>query len=212
MNKQAVGYDGDKLTRYVYCWVNTLEHVAHQDSFAASEGISFGTPAGGILASDNLPAYWDPLKRIEIENFKASCKQLSDAVMSCYAIELGLDQHYFARCHREAAPGNTLKMIKYPRFKEKPSHVPRLSEHTDWGSITFVFTSQPGLEVRDPNDTWHDVPLVDGAVIVNIGDALSLWTGKQLKSTMHRITWANLDINQDRYSIAYFTNPNLGSY
>jgi isopenicillin N synthase-like dioxygenase len=210
MNKQAVGYDGDKLTRYVLRFVARLRNTAHQNSFAASEGISFGTPAGGILASDNLPSYWDQSKRIEIESFKASCKQLSDTVMACYAIELGLDQHYFAQNHEEVAPGNTLRMIKYPRFTEKPSDIPRLSEHTDWGSITFVFTSQPGLEVRDPNNRWYDVPLVDDAVIVNIGDALSLWTGKQLKSTMHRISWANLDINKDRYSIAYFTNPNLG--
>lgn len=55
-----------------------------------------------------------------------------------------------------------------------------------------------------------DVPLVPGAIVVNIGDALLLWTDKALKFTMHRISWANLDVHKDRYSIAFFVNPNYG--
>ncbi|CVL03490.1 uncharacterized protein FMAN_15165 [Fusarium mangiferae] len=189
MDSEAIGFDGDRLT-----------------SFAASEGFSFGKPAGGLLTSSNLPAWWDLTKRSEIEAFKAECEILSRSVLSCFAFKMGLDKNYFKNNHT-SDPGNTLKMIKYPRFTEQPSEVPRLSEHTDWGSITFVFTSQPGLEVRDPSNRWYDVPLVPGGIIVNIADALSLWTNQSLKSTMHRISWANLDINQDRYSIAYFTNP-----
>ncbi|KAL4871672.1 hypothetical protein BDV12DRAFT_205981 [Aspergillus spectabilis] len=47
-------------------------------------------------------------------------------------------------------------------------------------------------------------------IIINIGDAISLSTGKQHKSTMHRISWEKIPIDTDRYSIPYFVHPNLG--
>merc|ERR1712093_702284 len=56
MNDEAIGYDGTKLT-----------------TFAASEGISFGSLPGGILETQNLPSWWDLQKRKEIEAFKAQC-------------------------------------------------------------------------------------------------------------------------------------------
>lgn len=193
MNEQAVGYDGKNMS-----------------TFAASEGISFGLPAGGILGTNNLPSWWDHSKRTEIEAFKLQCYNLSNDLMSCFATELGYEKDLFLKSHLQKEPGNNLKFIKYPRMEEQGDDIPRLSEHTDWGSLTFVFTNQGGLEIRDPNNMWYQIPVVPNGIVVNIGDALSLWTGKALKSTLHRITWENLPMDKDRYSIAYFTNPNYG--
>lgn len=191
LDDTLTGYDGTKLT-----------------TFAASEGISFGRPAGSTLKSENLPSWWDQPKRENIEDFKASCYQLSLDIMSCFAVKLGLLKSHFSVHHQQRDPGNVLKFIKYPRFENQPDNIPRLSEHTDWGSLTFVFTETPGLEIRDPSNQWYDIPVIPGGVVVNIGDALSLWSNKSLKSTMHRISWKNLDIKQDRLSVVYFVHPN----
>jgi len=192
LNEQSIGYDGKTAT-----------------TWAAAEGMTFGTNPGGILTTDHLPEWWDQERRGKIEAFKAQCYDLSIKLMSCYAVQLGLDKDYFLHSHQHQDPGNNLKYIHYPPMTEQPGRdVPRLAEHTDWGSITFVFSKQAGLEIRDPNNAWRQVPVFDGGIVVNIGDALSLWTGKALKSTMHRITWENLPKDKDRYSIAYFTNPN----
>ena len=136
--------------------------------------------------------------------------------MSGFAVHMGLDdKDFFTRIHAHKSPGHTLRSIKYPKFDHQPtggdssSSLPRLSTHTDWGSLTFVFTKQAGLEIQDPEDKcWVKVPIVPEGIIVNIGDALSLWTAKTLKSTLHRITWENLPYDQDRYSMAYFSQPN----
>ncbi|SPO07704.1 uncharacterized protein DNG_10399 [Cephalotrichum gorgonifer] len=194
IDRTLTGYDGKKLT-----------------TFAASEGMSFGHPAGGVLKTENLPTWWDSAKRQEVEDFKSGCYDLSIAIMSCFAVQMGRDRSYFTQFHQHKEPGNVLKLIKYPRFKERPTGVPRLSEHTDWGSITFVFTDKAGLEIRDPDDRWFDLPVVPGGVVVNIADALSLWSKKSLKSTMHRIGWNNLDVTTDRTSVVYFTHPNNGA-
>ncbi len=104
--------------------------------------------------------------------------------------------------------------MKYPKMSAKPAGSDgvdaRLSPHTDWGTLTLLFNETPGLEVRDPGNSWHDVPVIPGGIVVNIGDALSFWTGRKLKSTMHRISWEKVPFDQDRYSIPYFAQPSFG--
>lgn len=174
--------------------------------------MAFGLPAGELCKSDNIHAWWDSSRLEVIERFKLQCNELTLKILSCFAVCMRLPRDFLAESHQQVLPGNTLKLIKYPKLATQPvSEIPRLSEHTDWGSLTLLFTESPGLELRDPSNQWHDVPLVPGGVVVNIGDALSLWTNKELKSTMHRISWKNLPIDRDRYSIPYFVHPNFGN-
>ncbi|RAH40125.1 uncharacterized protein BO95DRAFT_376297, partial [Aspergillus brunneoviolaceus CBS 621.78] len=75
------------------------------------------------------------------------------------------------------------------------------------GSITLLFTDSPGLKVSDPQDHWHKVPQLPGGIVINIGDALSVWTGKQLKSTMHRISWEKVPGEPGPLQHAVFRSP-----
>lgn len=69
----------------------------------------------------------------------------------------------------------------------------------------------PGLQVskdRDP-PTWVDVPFVDDAFIINLGDLMRRWTNDRWQSTLHRVInppagsgWGR------RQSIAFFYNLN----
>lgn len=48
--------------------------------------------------------------------------------------------------------------------------------HTDWGMLTLLRTTGPGLQIlpdRQSGD-WVDVPPVEGAFVVNLGDMLQL--------------------------------------
>ena len=134
--------------------------------------------------------------------------------MSCFERQMGLEDGYFRSVHQHKPPGNNLKFLKYPTMDVQPdARTPRLYAHTDWGSLTMVFTSSPGLEVRHPKDhSWVHAPVVPNGIVVNVGDALALWTGNRLKSTLHRITWESVSIHSDRYSIVYFVNPNAGMF
>lgn len=176
------------------------------------EGMSFGMPAGGVLTTKDLHSFFDETKRQQVEEFKSQCDNLTHYIFRCFSICMGLPEKHFGDGHQNRMPGNALKLIKYPRLDTQPDvDVPRLSEHTDWGSITLLFAKTAGLEIQTPS-SWIDVPVVANGIIVNIGDALSLWTGRKLKSTLHRISWEKLPRTKDRYSIAYFVNPNKGMY
>lgn len=123
---------------------------------------------------------------------------------------MNLPPDFFSTAHApNLPPGNVLRLIKYPALSSPPDRLfPRLGEHTDWGTLTLLFAKTPGLEVKSPVDGWVPAPLVEGAIIVNIADGLSLWSDKVLKSTMHRLSWDSLPYNLDRFSMAYFVNAN----
>ncbi|KAL4787869.1 hypothetical protein BJX76DRAFT_353903 [Aspergillus varians] len=196
LNELAVGYDGHKAT-----------------AFAASEGMTFGLPAGQLSQNPNLHSWWDAAKVAEIESFKSQCNDLTSRILPCFAVHMGLPASFFEASHNQPVlPGNALKFMKYPKMPARPDGLgARLTAHTDWGTLTLLFTKAPGLEVRDPTNKWHDVPVVPGGIVVNIGDALSFWTGRKLKSTMHRISWEKVPFDQDRYSIPYFVQPSFGT-
>jgi 2OG-Fe(II) oxygenase superfamily len=61
---------------------------------------------------------------------------------------------------------------------------------------------RPGLQVRHGRDGgWIDVPAVDGAFVVNIGELLEVATGGYLRATEHRVS---LQSEVDRISVPFF--------
>jgi isopenicillin N synthase-like dioxygenase len=82
--------------------------------------------------------------------------------------------------------------------------------HTDLGSLTVLFTSQPGLQVLKrgaASDAWEFVPPRPHCAIVNVGDVLSMLTGGQLQSSLHRVGPLPGHAMDTRYSFAYLQRP-----
>lgn len=90
----------------------------------------------------------------------------------------------------------------------------RISEHTDFGTVTLLFQdSTGGLEIEDQGmpGRYFAVPCKSPTeMIVNIGDCLQRWTNDRFCSTSHRVVLPSNENAwvQDRYSIAYFGKPN----
>lgn len=55
------------------------------------------------------------------------------------------------------------------------------------------------------SERWFAVEPEKGAMVVNIGDMLSMWTGGRYKSSLHRVV--NLG-GKERYSVAFFFDGN----
>lgn len=179
---------------------------------AVNECMVFGGTKGDVAQGKNIPSWWDAEKRADVEDFKSQAHKLGLKLLEVFATHFSLPAEYFSAAHNdERGPGSVLRMLHYPKLEERPDkNFPRLYSHTDWGSVTFVWPQGGGLEVETPSKKWMPVPLVPGSIVVNIGDALSLWSDKTLKSTLHKISFDNLPIDQDRWSMAYFVNANQG--
>lgn len=165
----------------------------------------------GFLSSpevhDSVPPFWRD-KLDTVDAFKRSCHQLVLKLLVCFALALDLaDREFFAKAHGEdEGDGNQFRLLWYPpRGNEPNTNVTRMTPHSDSGSVTLLFQTCAGLEVEAPDGRgWVAAPHLDDHILVNLGDALALWSGGQLKATKHRVTFDGVPHNQERMTMAYF--------
>lgn len=169
-----------------------------------------GTPGTLAKNSEQLPPFWRE-HATKIEAFKHQCHELVLKLLVCFAIAMDLpDRNFFANAHQEhVGRGNSLRMLMYPARDAMPKDVgSRMGQHTDSGSVTLLFQKSPGLEVMSPSGNWVKAPCIEGTILVNIGDALSFWSGNLLKATLHRVTFDGLPHDKERQTMAYFGAAN----
>jgi isopenicillin N synthase-like dioxygenase len=121
-----------------------------------------------------------------------------------FALDLGLPVDWFE--DKLDRPMATLRALHYP---PRPASVAQgqlgAGEHTDYGNVTLLATDGVGgLEVRTRAGDWLAAPSIEGAFVCNIGDCLMRWTNDVYVSTPHRVNAPG----QERYSIAFFLDPN----
>ena len=172
-----------------------------------------GVPGALDDNRDALPPFWHSRTQ-NVEAFKQKCHDLVVKLLECFAIALQLpDRKYFANAHTaEKGNGNSLRMLMYPARAEKVDDADvgsRMNMHTDSGSVTLLFQRAAGLEVMSPSGTeWVKAPHIENCILINLGDALSFWSGSQLKATLHRVTFDGVPFDQERQSMAYFGAAN----
>lgn len=96
-----------------------------------------------------------------------------------------------------------LRLLKY-HAQPADERGPPGAAHTDLGSLTILFTKQPGLQVlmKGAKD-WTYVDPKPGMAVVIIGDGMSMMTGGLLRSSLHRISPPAGGPMEVRYSFAY---------
>jgi len=169
---------------------------------------------GGVRGSFNperpsLPPYW--YDHVEtVERFRSTCHDLTRKLLRSFAISFGLEPDFFAQGHLDTLePGSQLRLLHYPAREDGPvDGITRLIPHSDSTSVTLLFQQNPGLDVLSPNDSWIRAPAWRDHILINVGDAIQFWSGNQLKSTMHRVTFDGLPAGVERYSMAYFCGAN----
>ncbi|KDE03666.1 hypothetical protein MVLG_05856 [Microbotryum lychnidis-dioicae p1A1 Lamole] len=156
-----------------------------------------------------------------LAEFEQSCFEFCQTLLRAFAVLLDLNDDFFTRDHQHnEESGSILRFLHYPKVEKGQKCSPnRAGAHSDYGSLTLLFqrpSGGEGLEIlpsTEPLDSpnWQNVGLVEDALLVNIGDALELWSGAILKSTLHRVVLPprdeDVDPVQERFSIAWFNQP-----
>jgi isopenicillin N synthase-like dioxygenase len=85
-----------------------------------------------------------------------------------------------------------------------------MGAHSDFGILTILWADRvPGLQVLDRDGGWHDVMPADGALLLNLGDAMARWTNDRWMSTIHRVDPPVRDGRiERRRSAAFFFDGN----
>jgi len=148
-----------------------------------------------------------PGMREEVLAYATEVTRLARDLVAIAALGLDLPESTFLRFFDK--PMALLRLLHYPpqspssledgRFGTRP--------HTDNGAFTLLAQDDVGgLEIRGPQGEWIGVPPVEGSFVVNLGEAMKVWTNGLLLATPHRV------INRygkERYSIPFFLNPSF---
>jgi len=110
---------------------------------------------------------------------------------------------------------DTMACIRYQRGSDEDHAEPsqqRMGAHSDYTSFTILSAEPvPGLEILAP-EGWQGVTPDPGALLMNVGDLLAMWTNDAWPSTVHRVPILGGARDPEvRRTIAYFHYPDLGT-
>ena len=160
---------------------------------------------GNIFYGPNL---WPNIAdfRTVVDEYYQQVTELSHILVGAFEEILGMPHgHMLSEMDK---PTSQLRLIHYlaaPRssFEKAAS----MGAHTDYELFTILHSKQSGLQTQNTLGEWVDVPVIDGTLIVNIGDMLEVWSNGQFKSNLHRV----VDNEFERYSFPYFASLNYNT-
>ena len=126
---------------------------------------------------------------------------LSGVLQRAFSLALGMEPEFLANLFNPVQ--SLLKVNHYPP-QVNPMSVSNIGvvPHSDEGGFTILWQDDNGgLEIESKSGEWVEAPPVPGTFIVNLGNAMQIWTNGEFSSTPHRV------INRsgvDRYSIPFF--------
>ena len=152
--------------------------------------------------------------RLTMQNYFVACTQLSLNLLGAFCLGLDLPADHmrsdFATNHTGFLRLNYYP-VEDPLKGEKDGVVKKASEadlgvhhHTDAGALTVLLQDDVGgLQVyRD--GFWHNIPPVPGALVINTGDMMQVWSNDIYQAPVHRVLAMD---SIDRYSLPFFFNP-----
>ena len=158
---------------------------------------------------------WPPVDKFELlhKRLFETCSQLCFRFLEVLSYGLHLPPDFMKNAHTlMGQKGNPtgLRSLYYPPIQSdssiKAGQV-RLGEHTDYGTVTFLFQDAiGGLEVLSAEKGFIPATPIPGTVIVNIGSLLQQWTSDTLVATTHRVLIPEEELRRRtcRQSVAFF--------
>lgn len=172
--------------------------------------------AGDVMMAPRWPANM-PAFRAAIETYYQSCERVAFRLLGAISNNLGMPgghlSQWFTGNH-----SSFLRLNYYPVCPdpETPSGATEpvkghlgLNRHTDAGALTLLLQDrQPGLQVFK-DGRWLPVSPIEGALTVNIGDIVQVWSNDQYPAAVHRVL---ANPSAERFSVPFFFNPRYDTH
>ncbi len=154
----------------------------------------------------------DPIFRQTMLDYFAANAQLSMGLLEAFSLGLGMKANGLEKYFSD---GDTsfVRLNYYPvddPLASRDSLEPvteadlGIHHHTDAGALTVLLQHDvAGLQVHR-DEQWHNVATIDGALVVNTGDMMQVWSNGLYKAPIHRVLAMDVE---DRISIPFFLNP-----
>ena len=177
------------------------------------EVFDFADPASPVSAEHNRWPDGMVDFRTSMVQFYDAFSDLATATTALVHRSLGLDPKTLASHHGDRAR-SAVRLNHYPVGDPVPASEradlealgeTALGYHTDPGVLTLLLQDDTGgLQAQTADGSWVDIEPQSGTVVVNMADAMQVWTNDRYRAAVHRVVPMT---DRDRMSIPYFLNP-----
>ncbi|MCU1481755.1 MAG: 2OG-Fe(II) oxygenase [Subtercola sp.] len=132
--------------------------------------------------------------RGQVADYYHEVQRVSGVLMRVIADALGVAPTFF--------DGFDTASVDMLRLNVYPEAAGGMGAHTDFGFVTVLWADRmPGLQFLGLDNSWHDVVVAPGALLVNLGDLAARLTNYVWPAALHRVRVPGLE---RRRSAAFF--------
>jgi isopenicillin N synthase-like dioxygenase len=193
-----------------------VESASRMNDFfeAYNVGVSTEDHPGVAMPEHYAVNTWPAVPGFEerVAAYFAEAQRVARTLVRIFADALGVDHAAF-----ETVTDHSIEVLRMNNYALPPGtdvtldgDLTGMGEHTDFGIVTVLWADQVrGLQVLGTDGSWNDVSPADGALLVNLGDAMARWTNERWMSTLHRVKPPVVDGTiERRRSAAFFHDGN----
>ncbi|MEU8687036.1 2-oxoglutarate and iron-dependent oxygenase domain-containing protein [Streptomyces sp. NPDC048665] len=193
---------GDERTAGARDWRDQLDIGAERPARVPGAG---EPPYWWLQGPNQWPAALPELRSAAltwIDRLSAVAERLLRELLTA----IGAPADFYAPAFGEHAHPH-LKLVRYPGSAGDGTDQ-GVGAHKDYGFLTLLLQDTVGgLQVQREDGLFHDVPPVEGAFVVNLGELLEVATNGYLVATNHRVV--SPPGATERFSVPFFYNPRL---
>ena len=152
---------------------------------------------------------WDQHYPEQIASFGRQLDAIGIAIIHEVFRQSGIPEALWDRASGGYASGGGDAFLNFVHYDTRTPDW-GLRPHTDYGFVTILDASAPGLQI-EINGEFKDVPVLPGHLIINFGEALNFITAhsdRAVSAVTHRVV-SQRSSDPVRHGIVYFANPDL---
>ena len=152
---------------------------------------------------------WDEHYPTEIANFGRELDQVGMAIIQEVFRQSGIPEPLWGEASGGYATGEGTAFLNFVHYDTRQPDL-GLRPHTDYGFVTILDATAPGLQI-ELDGQFVDVPVLPDHLVINFGEALNFITqhsDRSVSAIVHRVT-SQAESDPMRHGIVYFANPDL---
>ena len=152
---------------------------------------------------------WDEHYPAEIANFGHALDQVGIAIIREVLRQSRITESLWGEASGGYATGEGTAFLNFVHYDTGQPDL-GLRPHTDYGFVTILDATAPGLQI-ERDGQFVDVPVLPDHLVINFGEALTFITqhsDRSVSAIVHRVT-SQTALGPMRHGIVYFANPDL---
>ena len=153
--------------------------------------------------------HWGQHYPSEIAEFGRQLDEIGITILREVLHQSGIPKAFWNRASGGYSTGAGTAFLNFVHYDTRNPDQ-GLRPHTDYGLITILDITAPGLRIK-VNDKFEEVPVLPGHLAIHFGEALNFITthsGRAVGAIEHQVL-SQKSTDPIRHGIVYFANPDL---